>query len=364
MSLTRLTVPAGLTCPDILAEPGAPEWAAINTGLTDLDVRVLAVDPINKTTLYAGGRSGVFKSVDGGAAWSTTGLITSTQTVTSFPGVAHLPNGFTAASIVVHLAIDSMNPNTLYAATIRSSGCVHTQRRIFKSTDGGATWTDGVSPNINGCDNIHSLVLAPSDPATLYLTNFDDATGDTWSPLVRTTDGAATWTYLGYPILNVLAVDPFDSRTVYAGTFDFEPSFTTLPNGVLKSSDGGVTWAATGLTGTGISALTLDPGNPRTLYAATAAGYIYKSADGGTSWAAVNNGLTASTVAALVVDPGDSNIVYVAMSGGGVWRSVNAGATWTPFNDGLQSLDIRSLALVAGKPSTLYAGTPSGVFKR
>jgi photosystem II stability/assembly factor-like uncharacterized protein len=371
----------------ILNEPCSPGWTAINGGLTDLDVQVLAIDPVNKTTLYAGGPSGVFKSIDGGVAWSMTGLEMASQDAAytaAFTAAAyHIlrnppPRGFgafVAASQVRHLAIDSRNPNTLYAATNWITGAWYPQRRLFKSTDGGETWTDSVTPAYsNGVENIVSLVLAPSDPDTLYYTNFDGV-GDMASPIVRSTDGAATWTYLGYPALNVLAVDPLDSRAVYAGTFDFAPEFTTLPNGVLKSRDGGVTWTATGLTGSGITALTVDAGNSRTLYAATgSSGFwspkfrgLFKSVDGGANWADIDNGLGGligtSAVTVVVVDPRDADKVYVATSGGGISRSLDGGATWSPFNEGLQSMVVRSLALVPGSPNTLYAGTTSGVFK-
>src|SRR5260221_7883413 len=289
----------------ILDEPCTVEWTAVNGGLRDLDVHVVAVDPVKQSTLYAGGPSGLFKSEDGGASWSATGLVMETETAANYP-FFNLPGPFTMASIVAHLAIDPANPGTVYAGTVRGNACIYSQRRVFKSSDGGARWTDLLSPHINGCDNIHSLVLAPGNPPTLYLTNFDDATGDTWSPLVRSTDGAASWTYLGYPVLNVLAVDPHDSRVVYAGTFDFDPYFTTLPNGVLKSSDGGATWAATALTGSGVNALAGDPSEPHTLYAATVKG-LFKSVDGGEKWEAIGDGLddvvgTKSSIVAVIVE--------------------------------------------------------------
>lgn len=359
----------------ILSEPCALPWTAINNGLTVLDVRVLAVDPVKKATLYAGGPNGVYKSIDGGASWNMTGLgMAAGNDADTAAGVSRFPvlvGGFTANSLVAHLAIDPMHPNTLYVGTRATTGAWFGQRRVFKSNDGGETWTDGVSPRINGVDNIHALVLAPSDPGTLYLANFDDSTGDTWSPLVRTTDGAATWTYLGYPVVNVLTVDPIDSLTVFAGTFDFPPYFTDLPNGVLKSSDGGATWAATGLTDFGITALTMDPGNSRTLYAGAGGSWsrrfdgLFKSVNGGETWVALHQSFiaTGSLVTAVVVDPGDSNKVYVATAGSGISRSFDAGATWASFNDGLQSPVVNSLILVAGNPSTLYAGTPAGIFR-
>jgi hypothetical protein len=143
----------------------------------------------------------------------------------------------------------------------------------------------------------------------------------------------------------------------------------------LKSLDGGATWQSTGLVNTGISALAVDPSDPRIVYAATGRVFVgsarqfqglFKSIDGGTNWTPVNSGLTflgtASIVTAVAIDSDDSNSVYLATSGDGIWRSVDGGGTWSPLNDGLLSLDIRSLALVPGTPNTLYAATPAGVF--
>jgi hypothetical protein len=362
----------------ILDAPCALGWMAVNTGLTHLDVRVVAIDPVDTATVYAGGRRGLFKSGDGGASWSITGL----SAMETKP-VAAVPFSL-LTSAINHLAIDPRNPRTLYAATGMEESCDAWQRRVFKSVDAGATWTDTVSPFINGCDSITALVLAPSDPATLYLANFDGI-GDGWSPIVRSTNGTATWDYLGHPWLRSLAVDPFDSRTVYGGTYDFPPpNFTNLPNGVIKSVDGGITWSATGLTGRSVMALAVDPASPQTVYAA--AGrltqleqpyhrvYIHrfagmmKSVDGGAAWIPLDAGLAhlvdrPADGAAIVVDGDDPNTLYFALPGSGVMRSVDAGASWAEFNDGLDDLQVVSLALAPGTPNTLYAATPSGVFK-
>ena len=357
--------PLQISCKNhyILDLPCSPQWNPASGGLTDPDVRVVAVDPVVPTTLYAGGPSGVFKSVDGGDSWHMTGLDMATRAAIDTAGAAdRFGNlGFVAASVVTSLAIGFPDEDTLYAATNWKNGCWYGQHRLFKSTDGGATWTDNPAPSINGCDNIHSLALAPSDPQTLYLADFDDSTGDTWSPMVRTTDAAASWVYLGFPVINVLAVDPQDSRIVYGGTFDYAPYGTDLPNGVLKSMDGGATWAATGLTGFGITALATVPGSRGTVYAAGGS-HLYKSGDGGTTWAQLDNGAIGLPVTAIAVDPGDPSKVYVGTRGDGVSRTTDAGSTWTAINDGLADLMVQSLA-IAGGTNTIYAATPSGVFK-
>jgi hypothetical protein len=126
------------------------DWTAVNTGLANLDVRIIGIDPINKETIYAGGAAGLFKSIDGGLTWNLTGLVSSTVTISSIPGLPPLPRPLVNTSVVVRLAIDSINPNKLYAATFLEMSCVYYQRRVFKNTDGGATWTDSISPPSTG----------------------------------------------------------------------------------------------------------------------------------------------------------------------------------------------------------------------
>ncbi|HEY2932875.1 MAG TPA: sialidase family protein [Acidobacteriota bacterium] len=334
----------------------------VSAGLTSPDVRALAINPVNPATVYAAGASGVFKSSDGGASWRSSGVPLLYNTVA--------------------LVIDSDNPDILYAAIAEPNFCSHSDRRLFKSIDGGTSWNNNISPNINGCDIIHSLVMDPSNPKTLYVANHDDLFGDTWSPLVKSTDGGAIWSYLLGPPFAALAIDPVNENTLYAGTFD-SPYYgydgPDYRNGVLKSADGGAHWSTTGLTNTGVNVVAIDPVNPGILYAATCSfrGYprhpnvfrgLFKSTDSGASWLAINNGLadlinTGSNIAALVIDPDNPDMLYAGTSGSGVFKSIDGGTNWSSFNDGLTNLDIRALALALGNVNTPYAGTSGGVFK-
>src|SRR5262245_19960895 len=335
-------------------------WSAISTGLVSLDVRTLAIDPVNASIIYAGSRAGVFKSTDGGANWRQIGL----------PG-----------NVIAALKIDSANPNVLYAGIVLEGGCHFSNRRLFKSSDGGANWSDSISPPINGCDHINSLALNPTDPNMLYVANFDGM-GDTFTPLIKSPNGGASWTALYGPPFAALAIDPRQPNTLYAGTFDF-PYFGwegwDYRNGVLKSVDGGVRWNTTGLKKDGVSALAIDPINPVILYASSS-GYccypsrpnnfrgLFKSLDSGASWIAINNGLShiigsSSSITALVIHPSNPNVLYAGAAGAGVFKSVDGGANWSLFSDGLTDLNIRALALAPGNPNTLYAATAGGVFR-
>ena len=270
----------------------------------------LTIDSSNPNTIYAGADTGVFKSTDRGASWKKSGQL----------------------GVTVALALNKDNPNILYAGIAESGSCFHRDRRLFRSTDGGESWSDSISPPINGCDNIHSLVIDPADSDTLYLANYDDVNGDTWTPLIKSTNGGSSWIALFGPPFAALAIDPHNPNTLYAGTFDFAYygyDGWDYRNGVLKSTDGGVHWSTTGLTSTGVRVLVLDPINPNTIYAATGIFYLnpdlspnpnssrglFKSIDGGENWSEFNVGLTDLNVSALVIDPSGTHLHAATTTG-------------------------------------------------
>ena len=344
----------------ILIEKCNPDWVDVSEGLGGYEVRVIATDPRQAGTVYAGGTGGLFKSTDAGRTWSLTGLDEGR------------PPLFAYTSVVAQLLIDPRNPLVVYAGT-RWEGPRGSQRRMLKSKDGGKTWGIEVDPPFGGADNIRALVLAPSDPSTLYVTDFDDCFGDTWAPIARSTEAGLNWTHLPYRVFQALAVDPVDALTVYGGTFAQDIDYLKPRRGVMKSRDGGVTWSETGLLDRGVTLLAVQPDDRNVVYAATTVqgkrssdvffDGLYKSIDSGKTWvklAEIEPGWR-SSISSLVFDPLDSRTLYVAYSTGGVFRSIDAGSNWTFL--GLEDLPINSLA-IASDGSALYAGTPAGAHKR
>ncbi len=278
---------------------GGATWHAINTGLTDLDVLALAIDPQHPTTLYAGMsdsvRGGVFKTTDGGASWSkpAKGLSSILCTMES-DNLGH-PK-------ITALAIDPQNPTTLYAGTYFGD--------VFKTTNGGATWSSPsqyfTHHSLFGTreHRIHiglrgypadTLAIDPATPSTLYAVTHGQRSG-----IFKSIDGGATWSaasvgmqlpkYVYHPPAEdepyayvnydsyALAIDPATPSTLYAGT----------DSGIFKSTNSGASWywsgaASNGLTNSWVYALAIDPQHPTALYAGTSGG-VFKSADGGVSW--------------------------------------------------------------------------------
>jgi photosystem II stability/assembly factor-like uncharacterized protein len=263
-------------------------WDPVNLGLTNLGIYALAIDPKIPTTLYAGTfGSGVFKSVDAGGRWDP------------------VNSGLTNLYIRV-LAIDPQTPSTLYAGT---------EDIVFRSTDGGASWSGGnvwrscCTPD-EGPRIPTALVVDPQSPTTLYLADY-------WDGVFKSLDGGATWSaanaglWYGDTRYASLAIDSQAPATLYSGT---------LWRGVFSSADGGGSWSPTGSVGLhnppGITYVAINPQPPTTLYAAGHLTGVFKSTDGGRTWGSLDTGLPDSHVTVLAIDPQDATILYAGTDSG------------------------------------------------
>jgi photosystem II stability/assembly factor-like uncharacterized protein len=218
---------------------------------------------------------------------------------------------------------------------------------------------------------INAAAVSPSNPQVVLV---GAATGGVW----RSTDGGQTFTPASDDQVDLavgaIAFAPSDPSTVYAGMGDNDNGYAGT--GVLKSTDGGQTWARVSnstLPPTAvINALAVDPTNPNRVYVAQPAnldtatdvaspGGFFLSADGGVNWAKTLGG-NARDVA---IQPSNPQTLYVGMravDGGGapgVYKSTNAGQTWSlvytsPY--GSSTRDVR-LAVTPADPSRLYVYT-------
>jgi len=148
---------------------GAPAWAAVNSGLTDPDVKSLAMGPV--TTLYAGTKTSLFKTT-GGGAWTA-----------SVAGIAAKADG---TRDIKSLAVDPSNTSIVYAGTNNMFG-------PYRSSDGGATWLlinnglpDAPSKDIRSVAIDPTPVTDPLTGRTLYL--------GTKGGIYKSTDSGSNWT--------------------------------------------------------------------------------------------------------------------------------------------------------------------------
>lgn len=392
-----------------LAVLAAPAWAGVNRwtpfGPGGGDVRSLALDPSAPDTLYAAvGLAGLYKSTDGGSTWAWSGA-----------GLG----GWNFQVVVV----DPANPDTLYVASgetdstaevvFRSTdggahwtqvleidaeplgirglavadGVVYAQTftRVFRSLDAGATWTQVFA---NGL--LEDLDIDPQAPQTAYLA--------TSSGLLKTTDAGASWqsTPSPAPVYSV-AVAPSRPSTVYLAT----------AQDLYRSDDAGATWTKGGTRSERIEELAVDPQDPLTVYSFGST--LLVSGDGGESWLRSERGLPhpggAVTIFTLAIRPDRPNSVYAglfhsgvyvtqtpqrwrpaqqnglaarrfewikahprvsstlyALDAEGLWRSLDRGATWAPFARAVLPVGVNDLTFDARRPGRLYAATDEGIF--
>lgn len=364
-----------------LAPASNPSWKLIGpkpikTPYTDPVVSgrisALAVDPGNNSVVYAGAaQGGIWKTTTAGSSWSP---LTDRQ----------------ASLAIGSIALDPTNSNTIYVGTGEEnfSGDSYYGAGILKSTNGGTTWIHLCGPFcgpvgqdgfFGGGARIGALAVSPANNqvilAAVALLSKDG--------IYRSADGGKTWTRVlsGNPGTGVL-FDPINASTAYAALGN---SFSGGTEGVFKSTDGGQTWSADNgsganalpLASAGRIVLVMDPSHTATLYAGIANVNtssllgLFKSTDGGTSWTQLASTPDYCTPQCwydntIAVDPANSNVIYA----GGAFsttlvRSLDGGKSWTVIqaaaNFGFLHADMHALAF-ASDGSKLYLGNDGGVY--
>ena len=224
---------------------------------------------------------------------------------------------------------------------------------IFKSSNGGVSWARA-STGITD-PTVAAIAVDPVTPTTLYAGTLQGG------HVVKSTDGGGTWAPLptGPTLVVALAIPAQAPATIYA---------SQQQSGIRKSTDGGTTWTSVGVaTLPGfptVKTLVVDPANPNTLYAGEQSRGVYKSVDGGVTWAASNTGFTTGSVIQvmkLAIDPQNPATLYAAAntsSGAGLYKSVNGGANWTQvFADNSGIIGVQAVLVDPQNPANVYIGT-------
>jgi photosystem II stability/assembly factor-like uncharacterized protein len=192
-----------------------------------------------------------------------------------------------------------------------------------------------------------------------------------WSPSARAQGPSANAGIFARGLNNPLAwksVGPAPPA-IEAAIAAHAPSHTiyiaSLGGGVLKSNDGGISFAAinNGLDSMVVASLAMAPNDPNLVYVGTSTG-IYKTVDGGATWNITGE---FRLPLALVMDPIDPNILYAGYNAGfglNLMKTIDGGDTWLPASDGLGNPPVFSLAINPNNTNVVYAGTAGeGAFK-
>jgi PKD repeat protein len=185
-------------------------------------------------------------------------------------------------------------------------------------------------PTGGGAGRLNFVRFDPTNSNTIYVGAPD---GGVW----KSTNGGASWTtntdQLAVIGSSDLAIDYTNTQNMYLATGDGDHG-DSRSIGVLKSTDGGATWLASGLTftvnaGVLIYKLIINPINPNSLYAATTAG-LFKTVNGGANWVNV----AAGNFKDVEFKPKDTLVVY-ATTASLFYKSVNGGTVFTSITNGV-----------------------------
>ena len=227
----------------------------------------------------------------------------------------------------------------------------------------GSDWVNGPSGYNPGIGRVNCIAFHPTNPDILWV---GLPSGGLW----KTTNNGTTWTPLsdGLPAIGVsgIVIHPTDPDIIWILTGDGDAG-DTKSIGVLKSTNGGVTWYTTGLSwdvteGVRGYKLIMDPSNNNELWAVTDDG-LYKTTNGGTTWAQ----MYAGSFRDLEFKPGTSNTMYLCTINS-FYRSIDGGNGWSLITSGLPTGENRTcIGVTPGATNYVYLlcgpDTGTGTFK-
>ena len=295
-------------------------------------IGALAVAPTDPKIIYAGtGESdirsnlssgdGVYKSTDGGQTWTNIGLRDTRQ--------------------ISRIVIDPQNANIVYIAALGHAYTPNNERGVYKSTDGGASWTKVLD---QGPDTgVSDLAIAPEEPTLLFATTWQShrPPWSTYAPidgpgsgLFRSQDSGQSWSRLtgnGLP-------DGDWGRTAVAVSSNGKKVYALISAsrkpGLYRSDDAGNTWALQNddrrLTNRAwyFGNITVDPNNSNVVYVPSIA--LYRSEDAGKTISIVRGAPGGDDYHQIWIDPKDSSRMILGTDQGAT-ISLDYGQTWSSW---------------------------------
>ena len=309
-------------------------WTNITDGVSDISsVGAITVAPSDPNVIWVGtgeGQpredvtygTGVYRSTDGGKSWTSLGLPDARQ--------------------ITAIRVDGKDPDRAWVASLGHAFGPNSERGVFRTTDGGATWKKVLF--LNDSTGAADLSIDPTNPRILFAsmwkfqrTPWGMDAGSGRSGLWKTTDGGDTWTELsfnpGMPRAMIgkigVSVSAANPQRVYANIEAADSS-----GGIFRSDDGGATWQRTNSDQKFVirpfyyTSVTADPTNADVVYVMNL--QVHRSIDGGRTFGMVR--VPHGDTHQMWVSPSDGNRLINANDGGAT-VSLDRGATWSSIHN-------------------------------
>ncbi len=370
-----------------IATGGGGVWKSANQGTTWEPIfehesvgaiGAVTADPSNPDTVWVGtGEAnprnsvswgdGVYKTTDGGKSWTRMGLKDSQH--------------------IGRIRVDPRNPDVVYVAALGHLWGPNKERGVFKTTDGGLTWTQSLT--INNDTGVVDLAMDPGDPNTLYAAAYEvrrdgfagGDPGKQWGPgsgIYKTSDGGRNWRKLsrGLPSGELgrigLAIAPSNPGVVYAvvqtpttapagaGDENAPPPVPAGPRtmrdgGVFRSDDRGETWRWVNATDNRpfyYSQVRVDPINENHVF--VLGSNNSESDDGGVTFRNITENIHVDHHA-LWIDPRNPRHI-IDGNDGGVYMTWDGGRSWD-FQNQMALSQMYSVDVDMRKPYYIYGGS-------
>lgn len=309
-------------------------WNQVSTLSDSLLGYCIAINPTDPNVLYVGGKQRVYKSTDSGVHWSQYAVSLDT---------------------IPAIAVNPSTPSHVYACG-KEGGLA-----FFKSTDNGVTWD---ADTLDTIGIAFDLDIAPSNHNTIYVCGRHGGLPAKRRPRVfKSIDGGETFTdvssnladsALTLRMAHTVAVHETIPDVVYVGTV----------RSLWQSSDGGGTWYEALPCSTPVREIETTPDNPSVIYATTGT-VIYKSMDAGTTWTLTDTLGLAWRIHDLEVKPNDDSTVFTANNtNSGIMMTTDGGDSWYQSTDGMAMGKMFCCAVSQTSPEVSYVQSQGvGVFK-
>lgn len=338
-------------------------WKTINSGVTyepifdsqgSYSIGCVTIDPNNSNIVWVGTgennnqRSvsygdGIYKSMDGGKSWKHMGL----------------KNSEHIGKIIVH----PDDSNIVYVAAIGPLWSKGGDRGLYKTLDGGKTWTSVIK--VDEHTGVNDIVMDPRNPDILYVSTlqrrrhvYTYVGGGPGSGVHKSTDGGETWTKIQKGLPNVelgrigLAISPANPEIIYAIVEAAERK-----GGFYASTNRGASWEKRSsyvTSGNYYQEIIADPVDEHTVYAMNT--WMAATKDGGRTFNMVGEDTKHVDNHAMWIDP-NNNKHWIVGCDGGIYETYDAAKTWD-FKKNLPVTQFYKVALDNDYPFyNIYGGT-------